>query len=1087
MSRAVPKDALDAQSESMFAGHATSSTPCASSCCHEVGAMRSLRGGAANREISHRVKQQLAQCEAGQILKVADYCGDHVKLDGAVAALQKLARDPHFKTNGKDRRISNMLEIYRKCLMPSGDMDLCQLTTSCWAFARLQVSDAPLLARLESAVMEKVHEMSPQEISSTAWAFARLDRTDPRMIARLVDGVGRLVAEQHALTPAQTTSFVCLAAKATEAGTDLFQKVLPHAENHLVDFEVRDLCNLASAVAGFSNACSPLLRSISCEVLTKKNKATPVDFVNIVWAVAEVRFNTESFLEDLQKTCEDRLPQMSSQELGHWLWAFWKVELANPKLLAMINANADMKADSCDIEELGTLLWTISRQPAAAERGPCWRLATRCAAEADVFTPQQLANALQCLSRLPGHDVASEALAKAVCRCMRSFSDSDLVSSAWCLAQMGRHDVSLVDMLAVEVQRRLHCLSPQQLISLAGSFATMGRAVPDLVRSITSAILGAGLEHLTAQDVSRLSWAVAKLAFADTAVSGPLAEQAAARVREFQAVNLANVLWSSAKLLNKNEKLVDSLCGASVRRVEEFNAQNLANTVWAIATLNYTLTEKMSAFIEQSIRKIHEFGPQGLANMSWAFAKMEQKFDELMAAVAQEVRQKIEVFEPQNLSNTAWAFAALRIEDAELMCLLAGKIFQKISQCSCRDLASISWSFARLHLGSTELLVTVSEAVQARVMEFEVKGLSNAIWAFAVLSTQDEPVMSNLAAAALQKIRQCCSERSAKIEDLATDLNGLTWAMERVNFLTDTLATTLLDFMQRLGRMKDVEMTGPHRPPPAKIESVAPEDHPGEEPMLRLDLPDMCCVHKPAGWEVDNEDAGGGPWMSSWLMEQFSFDSVPIVHYEEHQFGLVQRLDIPSSGLILAGKTWEGFYTLKFQLQTGLLVREYVLLVHGWVALDGSINKQSFAANAPCGAPAPGLLRVAAHLRRHSEGEEQRFSLVLLRVTKSRRGELRQHFVGAGHPTVADGKYSEREAYLRDREWCARKFMHCFRLQWRDSQARNHEYRELLPKDLRSSLAALDPCCRQSAEAVYAWIEGHVPRPWGQIPDLAGT
>ena len=27
-------------------------------------------------------------------------------------------------------------------------------------------------------------------------------------------------------------------------------------------------------------------------------------------------------------------------------------------------------------------------------------------------------------------------------------------------------------------------------------------------------------------------------------------------------------------------------------------------------------------------------------------------------------------------------------------------------------------------------------------------------------------------------------------------------------------------------------------------------------------------------------------------------------------------------------------------------------------------------------------------------------------VTKSRRGELRQHFVGAGHPTVADGKYS---------------------------------------------------------------------------------
>ncbi|CAE7854229.1 unnamed protein product, partial [Symbiodinium microadriaticum] len=356
-----------------------------------------------------------------------------------------------------------------------------------------------------------------------------------------------------------------------------------------------------------------------------------------------------------------------------------------------------------------------------------------------------------------------------------------------------------------------------------------------------------------------------------------------------------------------------------------------------------------------------------------------------------EVRSKIEVFEPQNLSNTAWAFAALRIEDAELMHILAGKIFQKIRLCSCRDLASISWSFARLHLESPELLVTTSSAVHDRVAEFEVKGLSNAIWAFAVLSTQDEPVMFELAEAALQKIRQCRSERSAKIEDLATDLNGLTWAMERVSFLSDTFAATLLDFMQHLGRAKDAEMAGPHRPPPAKIESVGPEDHPGEDPLLRLDLPDMCCVHKPAGWEVDNEDAGGGPWMSSWLMQQFPFDSVPIVHYEEHQFGLVQRLDIPSSGLILAGKTWEGFYTLKFQLQTGLLVREYVQLVHGWVALDGRINEKSFAANASATTSAPGLLRVVAHLRRHSEGEEQKFSLVLLQV-----GPVQSQQAGSG-------------------------------------------------------------------------------------------
>ncbi|CAE7212001.1 IRX7 [Symbiodinium sp. CCMP2456] len=62
--------------------------------------------------------------------------------------------------------------------------------------------------------------------------------------------------------------------------------------------------------------------------------------------------------------------------------------------------------------------------------------------------------------------------------------------------------------------------------------------------------------------VSRFSWAVAKLACADAAVTDQLAEEQAARVGEFHAVNLANILWANAKLLNKSEKLVDSLLAA---------------------------------------------------------------------------------------------------------------------------------------------------------------------------------------------------------------------------------------------------------------------------------------------------------------------------------------------------------------------------------------------------------------------------------------------------------------------------------------------------------------------------------------------
>jgi len=129
---------------------------------------------------------------------------------------------------------------------------------------------------------------------------------------------------------------------------------------------------------------------------------------------------------------------------------------------------------------------------------------------------------------------------------------------------------------------------------------------------------------------------------------------------------------------------------------------------------------------------------------------------------------------------------------------------------------------------------------------------------------------------------------------------------------------------------------------------------------------------------------------------------------------------------------------------------------------------------------------VLAHLLRADE-EENHFSLVVMRVRKSRRGDLRTHFEGAGHPTVADGKYCEREAYLRDREWCARKFMHCFRLEWRDTKDGIHSCCEALPHDLRESLARLKPRGAESARSLADWLEGRPPRPWHEYVGLTGA
>jgi len=456
-----------------------------------------------------------------------------------------------------------------------------------------------------------------------------------------------------------------------------------------------------------------------------------------------------------------------------------------------------------------------------------------------------------------------------------------------------------------------------------------------------------------------------------------------------------------------------------------------------------------------------------------------------MDAIAEEAHKQIERFQTQNLSNTLWAFATLRIENEELFNALSAKVIARITECSCRDLASSAWAFARIHMPNAELMASISEAVKSNMHEFGTQGLTNTVWSFATLGCHNEPLMHSLAEEVMRKIRLSWANRSLKIEDCATDLNGLTWAMGTAGVLHDDLSLRLRQQMLELGRAKDFEMSTGERPPPSEIQKISPEDHPGDAPILRDDLPDMCTVMKPAGWEVDNQDAGGGPWMSSWLMEQFDVDKVPIVHYEEHQFGMVHRLDIPSSGLVLVGKTWEGFYHLKWQLQTGNITREYLLLVHKWVALDMRINEQSFADKAEEGAAAPARLTVIAHLLRADE-EDTEMSLVLMRVQKGRRNDLRTHFAGAGHPTVADGKYSDRETYLRDREWCARKFMHCYRLAYSDSKDVSHECIAPLPHDLRESLAKLLPRGPESAAAVDTWIEGLEPLPWDTYGGLQG-
>ena len=75
---------------------------------------------------------------------------------------------------------------------------------------------------------------------------------------------------------------------------------------------------------------------------------------------------------------------------------------------------------------------------------------------------------------------------------------------------------------------------------------------------------------------------------------------------------------------------------------------------------------------------------------------------------------------------------------------------------------------------------------------------------------------------------------------------------------------------------------------------------------------------KASGWEVHDQNTERQ--LLSFL-RAVSFDRWPILQDDKHCRGFLHRLDVPSSGLILAAKRLEAFYDLRLQLNVGEMVR----------------------------------------------------------------------------------------------------------------------------------------------------------------------
>lgn len=149
-----------------------------------------------------------------------------------------------------------------------------------------------------------------------------------------------------------------------------------------------------------------------------------------------------------------------------------------------------------------------------------------------------------------------------------------------------------------------------------------------------------------------------------------------------------------------------------------------------------------------------------------------------------------------------------------------------------------------------------------------------------------------------------------------------------------------------------------------------------------------------------------------------------MLHDPHLDFGFLHRLDVPSSGLILCGTTFRGLMSLRWQLDTYQIERQYSVMGHDLASVKlqevvANIDpqtihsKRSFISEVH-GKPAKSWFRIPAHFcapMSHGPGpwppnDRDLCSIFIVRIRTGRRHQIRAHMLHSGHATVVDAKYA---------------------------------------------------------------------------------
>lgn len=241
-----------------------------------------------------------------------------------------------------------------------------------------------------------------------------------------------------------------------------------------------------------------------------------------------------------------------------------------------------------------------------------------------------------------------------------------------------------------------------------------------------------------------------------------------------------------------------------------------------------------------------------------------------------------------------------------------------------------------------------------------------------------------------------------------------------------------------------------------QISSIAPaiDLDPARPTAMHLDIiyedHDLLVVNKPAGMVVH---PALGHYDDTLVNALLAY--LPALQGADKTLrpGIVHRLDKDTSGLIIVAKNARAQAALLEQMQRHAIIKRYVALVVGNVALDqGSID-------APIGRDARHRQQMAVtavgsrEARTHFKVLERyaRHTLLLLQLETGRTHQIRLHLKAIGHPVMGDPVYGSGNVFKRAP--LNRQFLHACQLSFTHPfTGETIELEAPLPADLQAVL-----------------------------------